>query len=94
MLPHLLPLYIPPSTHALCDTSIVFYFLHQQVKDQLKEYAHFIAINSYLLSTPGRQDYGLIQLALAQPFATGVHKAAKEIVESNLKNDQFFVGWW
>ena len=69
-------------------------FFLQQVKSQLREYVHFIGINSYLLSTPGHQEYGLIQLALAQPFATGVHKAAKNIVMSEPSNEQFYVGWW
>jgi len=64
-----------------------------EVKNQLREYVHFIGINSYLLSTPGHQEYGLIQLALAQPFATGVHKAAKNIVMSEPNNEQFYVGW-
>ena len=65
-----------------------------QTKSQLKEFVHFIGINSYLLSTPGQQEYDLIQLALAQPFATGVHKTAKDLVKSGAKNDQFYVGWW
>eukprot|EP00794_Sanderia_malayensis_P018164 gene18164-19977_t len=66
---------------------------NEQDKEKLDSFCHFISVNCFLLSAPGKQEYNLLQLALGHPFPDDIQLMARERARKCLSKDNFYLEW-